>query len=190
MKQFLALLGFIGLLILGTGLYLGHKTLGKLEKAHMQALNEKDNTISSLSEEIENLKNENNKLKQAPVVKAEPKDEKNKILEQILSESQKNLLLEDEVKKMNEKLSKMAEQCVIKPQPVAKPKVHRPYKPVVQKPKVIIKEVIKEVEKKSEPTTIVINKVYVSEKAGQAPRLIKEERKVLPKKYYPNDLLK
>lgn len=92
---------------------------------------------------------------------------------------------------MNEKLASMEAKCEIKAKPVAsKPKVYKPYKPVVQKPKVIIKEVIKEVEKKSEPSTIVINKVYVSEKTGQAPRLIKEERKVVPKKYYPNDLLK
>lgn len=89
MKQFLALLGFIGLLILGTGLYLGHKTLGKLEKAHQQALTEKDNTISSLTEEIEALKTENTKLKQASTQKAPEKPEANKILEQILAESQK-----------------------------------------------------------------------------------------------------
>lgn len=192
-KNILAVIGFFGLLILGVGVYLGYNTVGKLESSHSKVITEKDNTIKELRNQLANKDQELNQLKQSksPVVNPvaeSSSSEKDKMVEQLLAESQKNLLLETEVKALSGKMTELVEKCSIKPQVVkaaSKPAPKKAWKSVYH----VEKSQIKPVEKKPEPMTVIINKVYVTDKGGNQ-KLIKSEKKVVPREYYPNDLLK
>ena len=197
MKKALTLVGLIGLILLGLGLYLGHKTIGKLEQSHAKIISEKENMINELKEQIQTKEAELTKIKQEKTIQStkveEPvkkeDTEQSKLIQELLSQSQKNLLLEEEIKNLSGKMTELVEKCTIKPL-IKKPIVtKKSTKSVYHVEKTQVKPIEKPLEKKIEPMTIIINKVYVTDKGGQQ-KLIKSEKKVIPKTYYPNDLLK
>jgi len=165
-------------------LFLGYRGLKKIEKSYAQALNKEKTSQDNLSQEknslndkIIALEGDNSKLKED--------DFKNKkMIEELLKQSQENLVLVEQIQLLNEKMQKSVELCEINPKEVKKEvkavaRVKRHYRPQPVDKKVV-----------ENPKTIVINKIYIKDSNSGNQKLIKEEKKVINKKYYPNDFLK
>lgn len=208
MKKTSVIITILVVLVLAVGGFLTHQFLMKLEKSQQQALIEKDKLIKELKQNLEKkddeisiLKLEKQKVVDQALAQKHNKEKENdevateqkKLIQQLLDQSQKNLTLEDKLAEYNKQLQELNEKCTAKAPVIPKKQKMVHLKPA-KKPEIKKEEPIL---KKSEPvktedksTTIIINKVYVTDKEKGQTKLIKQEKQVLPKNYYPNDLLK
>lgn len=165
-------------------LFLGYKGLKKIEKSYAQAVKKEKINQGSLNQDkdilekkIITLEGENKSLQQ--------ENAKNKkIIEDLLKQSQENLAIFEQIQSLNEKMQKTVELCEIKPKEVKKN-----VKPIVRAKRHYVPQTI---QKKAEekPQTLVINQIYIRDSQSGKQKLIKKEKKVINKKYYPNDFLK
>jgi hypothetical protein len=171
----------VALIILGAGLYLGHNGINKLENSYNEAMNKQNSVAKKLQEENQRLSDELKKAQEDKVAAEAELKKQSDLVSSLLKQSQEALVMEGQVKALSDKLQQTVDSCQIRPKPLKKVVV-------VHKAPVPERIIIKEVEKPAKPQTIVINKIFIQEGKNK-PKLIKEDRKVLPEAY-PNDLLK
>lgn len=183
LKNILMIILVLALALIGVGMYLGHEGIAKLESSYSDSISQEKALANRLKEEvnqknkeIEALKAELNKYKEDLKTAQAPKEE--------VIEDKGPSAVELQVKALTDKLQETVDKCTIKPKVV-----HKPIKKAIikkEEPKVIIKEVVKP----AEPTTIVINKIYVQDRQKGQNKLIKQDKKVIKGTAYPSDLLK
>lgn len=186
-KNILMTVLVLALILLGAGIYLGHQGIGKLEDSYSVSIGKQNEVTKKLQEENSRI---NEDLKKANLDKVALEAELKKqtdLVASLLKQAQEAMIMEEQVKALNDKMQLTVESCQIKPKPVKSAVVVK--KAPLAPKKVEERVVIKEVEKPVKPQTIVINKIFIQEGNKSKPKLIKQEKRVLPEAY-PNDLLK
>lgn len=184
-KSIVTFLLVIVLLILGAGLYLGHKGINKLEISYSDSLGKQTSVTKKLQEDNNRLDADLKKaLTDKAAVEADLKKQTD-LVSTLLKQAQDAMIMEGQVKEINEQMKKTVESCQIRPKAVKRAVVAKKYTPPAPV-KVEERIVIREVPAKTQ--TIVINKIYIKQ-GNNKPKLIKQDQKLLPEAY-PNDLLK